>query len=63
MPIVPMMVNQPTPILPVNVPAPVSGTWRDGDGQLIAAPRMPQRPAGPANWLDGDGQLIAPPRP
>jgi hypothetical protein len=33
----------PLPLSPVNAaparPAPASGTWRDGDGNLIAAPR------------------------
>jgi len=27
-----------SPIVPGNAPAPASGTWRDGDGQLIAPP-------------------------
>jgi hypothetical protein len=28
----------PSPISPGSAPAPASGTWRDGDGQLIAPP-------------------------
>jgi general secretion pathway protein N len=47
-----------------------SGTWRDGDGQLISPPKSPvpvvnaaDTPAagGAANWTDGDGEMIAPP--
>jgi general secretion pathway protein N len=47
---------------------PFGNTWRDGDGQLVAAPpRRVQAPASPPvaplrnTWLDGDGQLIAAP--
>jgi hypothetical protein len=52
-----------------------SGTWRDGDGQLISPPRSPvpivnaadtpaadtPAPARSATWIDGDGETIAPP--
>ncbi len=60
-------------LLPINsagqTPSmPFGNTWRDGDGQLIAAPpRRVQAPAAPPTaplrntWLDGDGQLIATP--
>ena len=53
-----------------TIPVAASGgnTWRDGDGQLIAAPQSPWKgaagksAAAPASsWTDGDGQLIAPP--
>jgi general secretion pathway protein N len=46
----------------------LGNTWRDGDGQMIHAPREP-KPASPVatpsrkTWLDGDGQMIgAPPK-
>ncbi len=46
----------------------LGNTWRDGDGQMIHAPREP-KPASPVatpsrnTWLDGDGQTIgAPPK-
>jgi hypothetical protein len=35
---VPLPVLPSSPIVPGNAPAPASGTWRDGDGQLIAPP-------------------------
>jgi general secretion pathway protein N len=47
-----------------------SGTWRDGDGQLISPPKSPvpivnaaDAPAAAksATWIDGDGETIAPP--
>jgi hypothetical protein len=47
-----------------------SGTWRDGDGQLISPPRSPapivnaaDTPAAAKSvtWIDGDGETIAPP--
>jgi hypothetical protein len=47
-----------------------SGTWRDGDGQLISPPKSSvpvvnaaDTPAtgGAATWTDGDGEIIAPP--
>lgn len=47
-----------------------SGTWRDGDGQLISAPKSPAPVVKPADtpaaavaatWTDGDGEMIAPP--
>ncbi len=47
-----------------------SGTWRDGDGQLISPPRSPvpivnaadtPAAAGSSTWIDGDGQTITPP--
>jgi hypothetical protein len=47
-----------------------SGTWRDGDGQLISPPKSPapivnatdaQAAAKSATWIDGDGDMIAPP--
>jgi hypothetical protein len=45
-------------------PAPSqNATWRDGDGQLVAAPE-PGRFAGadaPETWRDGDGNLVARP--
>jgi hypothetical protein len=60
----PMVASQPPLPIPASAAAPVSGTWRDGDGQLISPPpgasSHPQsQPA--ATWRDGDGQLIAPP--
>jgi general secretion pathway protein N len=54
---------------PASAP-PFGNTWRDGDGQLVAAPpRRVQTPASPPaatlrnTWLDGDGQPIAAPSP
>jgi general secretion pathway protein N len=45
-----------------------SGTWMDGDGQMISPPTVPangraQRASAlsTATWMDGDGQLISPP--
>lgn len=47
--------------------APPSGTWMDGDGQLITPPQLvngaqpsPSARAA-ATWRDGDGRLITPP--
>lgn len=51
----------------LNSVAGPSGTWTDGDGQLISPPRLadgvqPALSASPAaTWQDGDGQLISPP--
>jgi general secretion pathway protein N len=49
-------------------PIPLGNMWRDGDGQVIAAPqRREPKPASPKvtplhnTWLDGDGQMIGPP--
>jgi hypothetical protein len=58
---------------PVALPAAASasGTWRDGDGRLIAPPVQSRAPVQPVaqvspsasgTWKDGDGQMIAPPR-
>jgi hypothetical protein len=47
-----------------------SGTWRDGDGQLISPPKLPvpvvnaantAAAGGAATWTDGDGETIAAP--
>jgi general secretion pathway protein N len=58
---------------PLPLSATASGTWRDGDGQLIAPPSRPGAvptqplaaqvsPMASGTWKDGDGQMIAPPR-
>lgn len=54
----------------VEMPA-GSGTWRDGDGQLISRPNSPvpvvnaaadtSAAEKSAAWIDGDGETIAPP--
>ena len=47
--------------------APASGTWMDGDGQLISPPTLANGaqpwPSArqPVTWRDGDGRLITPP--
>ena len=43
-----------------------TGTWRDGDGQMINPPASAGNGAdaqqsSPGTWRDGDGQMIAPP--
>jgi len=49
----------------VALPLASDGTWRDGDGNTIAAPTQKVTQfAGPnvrGTWRDGDGNLIAPP--
>jgi hypothetical protein len=59
------------PPQPHPLPATASGTWRDGDGQLIAPPVQSRGPVQPVaqvsptasgTWMDGDGQMIAPPK-
>lgn len=64
----PMTPPLPPPIQ-ANVPA--SGTWKDGDGQMIAPPpgaraqlglsAVPANPPARGTWMDGDGQTIATP--
>jgi hypothetical protein len=60
----PMPLLPSSPLFPGSAPASASGTWRDGDGQLIPPPPRPQSPSPAAGtWRDGDGQLIgAPPK-
>jgi len=43
--------------------APPSGTWMDGDGQIISPPvsKVSTPAPHPATWRDGDGQLTGPP--
>lgn len=40
-----------------------SGTWMDGDGQIISPPvsKVSTPVPHPATWRDGDGRLISPP--
>jgi hypothetical protein len=66
----------PRVVAPAPPPAsasaePSAGTWKDGDGQMIAPPRalgtaaVPGAGGAPAPlgeaWMDGDGQVIASP--
>jgi hypothetical protein len=62
--------GMPPPQQPIATQASVSasGSWRDGDGQLIAPPLRPVAAQGPPvaaqaspTWKDGDGQMIAAP--
>jgi general secretion pathway protein N len=64
----------PPPPIALPTTASASGTWRDGDGQLISPPSRPGAapvqpiaaqvsPLASGTWKDGDGQIIAPPKP
>jgi len=60
--------DQPVTAAATATPAQVlpSGTWMDGDGQLVSPPKLanggqPTPSAFPATWRDGDGRLITPP--